>query len=498
MARIAIGGWQHETNTFAPIKADLGAFQAGGEWPPLGRGPAMFDAVRGVHLPVTGALEVLTGLGHELKPLLWAAATPSAQVTETAYEAICAMLLDDLAAAMPLDGVFLDLHGAMVCEHLEDGEGELLRRAREVVGDEIPIAASLDLHANVTELMVEKADALDIYRTYPHVDMGETGARAARHLHRLVAAGERWHAALRRPGFLIPLNWGCTMTEPAASIYAAIPQAIGGHVKALSVACGFPLADIREAGPAVLVYADDAAAGAQAADTFLAEFERREADFAGRLLSPEEAVAEALRIAGRGRGPVILADTQDNPGGGGPGDTTGLLKALVDGGAAGAVVAMIADPGAAELAHGAGAGAHVDLALGEKSGMAGHHPYAGRFRVLRLGDGKFTATGPMYRGARMDLGRMALLEIGGVRVIVSSRAAQVADQSILRHLEVEPADERIIALKSSVHFRNDFQGIAAEILVVTAPGPVHADPQRLAFERLRPGVRLRPLGTPAG
>lgn len=492
MARIAIGGWQHETNTFAPHKADFAAFERADEWPPLCRGRDMLREVEGVHLPVTGAIEALRGLGHELLPLIWAAATPSAHVTEVAYERISAMLIEDLAAALPVDGVFLDLHGAMVCEHLQDGEGELLRRVRALVGRGVPVAASLDLHANLSTAMVEHADVLDIFRTYPHVDMGETGARTARHLHTMISSGERWHAALRRPPFLIPLNWGCTLTEPARSLYARVPELIGDDVTAVSMACGFPLADIADVGPAVLAYARTRAAADAAAERLQAEVEQRESDFAGKVYAPAEAAAEASRIARRGVGPVVLADSQDNPGGGGPGDTTGVLRALVDAGAEGAVVAIIVDPEVADQAHAAGAGAEIDARLGEKSGLPGHTPYTARFKVLRLGDGRFIATGPMYRGAHMNLGRMALLEIAGVRVLVGSVAAQVADQSILRHLGIEPAAERIIALKSSVHFRNDFQDIASAVLIVAAPGPVFVDPAALTFRNIRTGIRRRP------
>ncbi len=492
MARIAVGGWQHETNTFAPLKADFAAFEQAGGWPGLSRGREMFDAVEGVHLPVTGAIEALDRRGHALVPLLWCSATPSAHVTEDAFERISSMFLEDLEKAMPVDGIYLDLHGAMVCEHLEDGEGEFLNRLRALVGDDLPVAVSLDLHANVTEAMVRHASVLDIFRTYPHVDMGETGARAAAHLHTLIDGGERWAAALRRTEFLIPLNWGCTLVDPARSIYADLPRLIDGPVTAVSLACGFHLADIAEVGPAIVAYAREQAAADAAADALLDIVNGKEAEFAGRIWDPDEAVAEALARAPRASGPVVLADSQDNPGGGGTGDTTGMLDALVKGGAAGAVLGVLCDPQAAAAAHTAGIGAQLELALGGKSGAPGQAPYVARFEVLALGDGRFTATGPMWLGSRMRLGPMALLEVSGVRVLVASKAMQAADRAMFRHLGVEPADQSILVLKSSVHFRNDFQDIAECILVVAAPGPVYADPGRLEFRNIRPGVRLTP------
>jgi len=494
MARIAVGGWQHETNTFAPVKADFAAFEETGGWPGLSRGQALFDAVDGVHLPITGAMETLRRHGHELVPLVWCSATPSAHVTEDAFERISEMFLADLAQALPVDGIYLDLHGAMVCEHFEDGEGEFLKRLRALVGDDLPVAVSLDLHANVTEAMVNNASVLDIFRAYPHVDMGETGARTAGHLHRLLETGERWASAFRRTDFVIPLNWGCTLVDPAKSLYDRMPGLIAEPVTAVSLACGFHLADIHEMGPAIVAYAQDQKAADEAADALLGQVNAEEAVFAGRIWDADEAVAEAVARAAGANAPVVLADTQDNPGGGGTGDSTGLLRALVEGPATGAVLGVLCDPQSAAAAHAAGIGAQLSLNLGGKSGAEGQHPYSAEYTVLALGDGRFTATGPMWLGSRMRLGPMALLEVSGVRVLVGSKAEQAADQSMFRHLGVEPAEQSIMALKSSVHFRNDFQDIADSILVVAAPGPVYADPGRLDFRNMRSGVRLVPRG----
>jgi len=496
MARIAIGGFQHETNTFAPVKADFAAFERAGAWPGLSRGRELFDAVEGVHLPITGAMETLDRYGHELVPLLWCAATPSAHVTEDAFERISEMMLAGLERELPVDGVYLDLHGAMVCEHLQDGEGELLKRLRALVGDDLPVAVSLDLHANITEAMVSNATVLDVFRTYPHVDMGETGGRTAAHLHHLLESGERWASALRHTDFVIPLNWGCTIVDPAKALYERMPELIADPVTAVSLGCGFPLADIVEMGPAIVTYARDQAAADGAADALLGMVNDRESDFAGGVWEPDEAVAEALaRVAGA-RGPIVLADTQDNPGGGGTGDTTGMLRALVEGKATGAVLGVICDPDAAAAAHAAGVGAELSLQLGGKSGAPAQVSYDASYKVLGLGDGRFTATGPMWLGSRVQLGPMALLEVSGVRVLIASRAMQAADQAMFRHLGVEPIEQSIMVLKSSVHFRNDFQDIADRILIVAAPGPVYAVPSRLEFRNLRPGIRLAPGGAP--
>jgi microcystin degradation protein MlrC len=488
MARIAVGGFQHETNTFAPFKATWRDFAEGGGWPALQRGRGMVDAVDGANLPVAGGLAMLKELGHQPVPLVWAAATPSAHVTEDAYERIVAMLIEDLRSQGPFDGVYLDLHGAMVTEHLDDGEGELLRRVRAVVGSKIPVVASLDLHANVTAAMVEHADALVAYRHYPHVDMAETGGRAVELLHRFLRGEGPRGKAFRQAPFIIPLTWQCTLIEPARSIYAALGDA--GAVSA-SFAPGFPAADIPDCGPAVLAYADTQEAAERAADELLTLVAKAEPRFAGRIWSPDEAVRHAMsREAGK---PVVIADTQDNPGGGGTSDTTGMLAALVRNGAEGAVLGVMADAEAAAACREAGVGAEIELALGGRSGIPDDAPFRGRFTVERLGDGNFTGTGPMWGGVKCRLGNMACIRIGGVRVVVASKKLQAADQAIFRHVGVEPSAQRILVLKSSVHFRADFQPIAAEVLVAAAPGAVAAEPASLPFRKLRPGVRLKLL-----
>jgi len=182
MARIAFGGFRHETNTFAPVKADLEDYQIGGSYPPLTRGPALFDAIADMNISVSGYVDEARAQGHELVPLTWCAAVPSAHTTERAFETVSAWLLEDIAAAGKLDAIYLDLHGAMVAEHTEDGEGELLRRVRGLVGPDMPIVLALDYHSNTTAAMIELSTGMAAYRTYPHVDRAETGRRAARHV----------------------------------------------------------------------------------------------------------------------------------------------------------------------------------------------------------------------------------------------------------------------------------------------------------------------------
>src|SRR3954447_24021015 len=175
MATIAVAGFHHETNTFAPSKATYADFESGGGWPALTRGARAVEVVEGMNIALAGFATAARAAGHRLVPLIWANATPSAHVTRDAYERISGALLEELGRAEKVDAVYLDLHGAMVSEHLDDGEGELLRRIRELLGPRVPVVVTLDYHANVTPLMVAAADALIGYRTYPHIDMADTG-----------------------------------------------------------------------------------------------------------------------------------------------------------------------------------------------------------------------------------------------------------------------------------------------------------------------------------
>jgi microcystin degradation protein MlrC len=493
MAVIAVGGFQHETNTFAPSKADYAAFEDGGGWPELTVGDAIAPRLAGANIPATGALNALHAKGHRTVGMVWGAASPSAHVTRDAYERIAGDLLQRLADAGPVDGVYLDLHGAMVTEHLDDGEGELLARVRKVVGPRVPVVASLDLHANVTRAMIEHADGLNAYCTYPHIDMAATGARAAHLLDRTLKAGEPMAHAMRPLDFLTGLPSQSTFIEPGKSLYELLARLEQEHDVILSFTPGFPMADFPECGMAVFGYGSDARRVNAAVDTLARAVHDAEPDFAMELFLPDAAVARAMQ-RGEPGAPVVMADTQDNPGAGGNGDTTGLLAALLARDPRDAVLGLLIDGASARQAHVVGVGHSAEFRLGEISGVPGHVPLAGEFTVEALADGRFTCTGPMFNGFRMDLGRMAVLRRGNVRVVLASKKCQAADQQMFRHVGIEPKQQRILALKSSVHFRADFQPIATEILVVVAPGPAKADPTMFHWTRLRPGLRLKPGG----
>lgn len=492
--RIAVAGFVHESNSFAPSPAGLDAFRHGGGYLPISRGEEILQRARNVNLPVAGAVGFGEAAGWQLLPLLWAGAVPSAPVTLPCYTAITDEILQRLRDAAPVDGVFLDLHGAMVAETVPDGEGALIRRVREEVGPDVPVVAALDLHGNITKEMVEHADALIGFRTYPHIDMAETGRRAAAQLQRLLRGGPNFKA-FRQLDFLIAIAWQSTLAQPGKRLYALASEPMTG-VHSASLFMGFPAADFADCGPSVVAYGETQAQADAAAERIATAVTEAEDDFQGRVFGPEDGVREAMRLAQHADSPIVIADTQDNPGAGGNSDTTGMLRALVACDARDAALGLLTDPAAATAAHAAGEGAEIDIALGGKSGIPGDAPFEGRFIVERLSDGACRATGGFYGGAHLQLGPSACLRIGGVRIVVTSEKAQMADREMYRFVGIEPEAQAILVNKSSVHFRADFNDIAGAILTCTAPGPMPVSPKSLPFRNLRPDMRLAPGGPP--
>ncbi len=492
--RIAVGGFQHESHSFAPRPTRYEDFCHPGGFPPLCQGDKVLPSVKGTSVPLAGAVAVAEAAGVDLVPLAWGFANPAGPVQDEAFERIAALICAQLSNALdagPLDGIYLELHGAAVADSFPDMEGELLRRVRAIAGA-VPLTISLDPHCNLTAKMVELVDAAVPYRTYPHVDMKESGAQAMQLLLKRIARGKPWARAFRQVDFWISLPAQCTMVAPMLPVLDARAEieAQTGAVE-LGFCFGFPYADFHDCGVAIGAYAETQAAADAAADQLKAFIDAREASFLIDILPAKDAVAEAMREAKGAKKPIVIADTQDNPGGGGHGDTTGLLAELVSQGAEGAVFCLINDAASAVACHTAGEGAKISLSLGGKSDGV---PLAVEATVLKLGDGQFRMTGPMGAGNPGNLGLCALIQVSpGVRVMVVSQKMQALDQAILRHVGVEPSTCRILALKSSVHFRADFQPIAERVIVAAAPGPVVADPAVLDFKHVRPEVRKRPM-----
>ena len=491
MSRIAIGGFLHETNCFVPMKTDYAYYAAGGEFPPLAHVKEVIERTKGASFGMSGFLDTISPT-HTLEPLLWGHAGAGGYITDECFERIAGELTGRLSALLPVDAVYLDLHGAMCSETFPDAEGELLRRVRASVGPLTPVVISLDYHANITAQMVECTDGMAVYLTYPHVDRQHTGSRAARILMRVLEKGLPQHRLLRRIPFLLPLNFQCTLIDPSKGIVDASVAGEGGDVLNLCYAAGFPPSDLNECGPAVVCHGYSQPTVQAAIDKLETMVIERETEFAEPLLTPDEAVIEAMSIAKNANRPVIIADTQDNPGCGGTGDTTGLLEALVRHDAIDAVLCVFTDTDAALAAHQAGIGAQLTIAIGGKHNIPSVEAFKDKFEVTHLSAGTFVTTGRSIPGRQINLGPCAVLRIGGVSVFVSSKRMQAYDQDILRHIGIEPDKQKILALKSTCHFRADFDYIAEKTLIAIAPGAHIVDPRAYPYRYLRSDVKLLP------
>ncbi|MEO8058248.1 MAG: M81 family metallopeptidase [Burkholderiales bacterium] len=498
---VFVAGFHHETNTFAPSIADWAAFECGAGYPSYARGAAMLQKMRGTSTSLGGFAQAAAEFGWKLQPSVWAGAMPSNRVTAPAFARICDEIVADLQVGS-FDAVYLDLHGAAVAEGADDAEGALLGRIRAVVGPDMPIVASLDLHANVTEQMLALTSAMTAFRTYPHVDMRETGARAARMLARRIGADtSKAHRHAERVPFLLPLNAQCTLMQPAASVIALIERLEAEHDVELNFSMGFSAADFAECGPVLFGYGADATTVREAVQRLHAEVVSRRAEWSLDLLSPAAAVERAIALAANTNAPVVIADTQDNPGAGGDSNTTGLLRALIEARAGqrlGGRVALglLFDPASAQAAFSAGAGATLRLTLGRAvptwSGALTDPAVTAQAKVLAVSDGVVPLFGPMTAGATARLGPCACVEVEGIRVLLSSAKAQMLDLDLYRFLGVEPAQMKLLVNKSSVHFRAAFAPIASSILVAKAAGPMAADPGDLPWTKLPASMGARP------
>ncbi len=357
--RIAVGGFLHETHSFAPRPTTWPDFMQPGGFPALQHGPGLLEAVRGTSVPIAAG----EAAGVTLAPLAWTIAAPAGPIQDEAFERVAALIcarLSDALEAAPLDGVYLDLHGAALADSFPDAEGELLRRVRAIIGTAMPLTISLDPHANLTRAMVTLADAVVPFRTYPHIDMKAAGAQAMRLLLERIERGRPWARAFRQLDFWIPIGSQCTLMAPMQDVMAERARlAKRPGVAELAWCFGFPYADFPDCGPALAAFAETQEAADAATHDFAALVAARETDFVQDTLPAAEAVAEARKITASAPGPVVLADTQDNPGGGGHGDTTGLLAELVRQRATGAVVCLINDGESAAACHAGGEGAEL-------------------------------------------------------------------------------------------------------------------------------------------
>ena len=465
--RIAVGCIGHETNTFSPVLTTIDNFKKGS----YHRGDEIISAFRGTRTITGGFLDVAEQLNLQPIPLLWAFATPSGMVEHAAYQTLKTEFLTLLQNAGELDGVLLDLHGAMVTEELEDAEGDLIQAVRETVG-ETWIVTTLDLHANITEKMAHYADVIIGFDTYPHIDCYERGFEAGQLLFGMNRGNVQPTMAYRQLPLLTAPPAQCTMKSPMTEVINALHalETERGVVTA-TLSMGFPFADITDAGVSVLVTTNgDMALAETHADRFAAHIWEMRERFTFTLHSVEAAIEIANQTEGN---PIVLADGADNPGGGGPCDGTTILRKFIEADVQDAVIAVIADPESVDQAVKAGVGNRVQLNVGGKMDTQHGAPVALTGSVKALSDGRFILKGPMGRGTVGQMGTTAVVQIGGIEIILTERRIQPYDAQVLRSVGIEPKARKLIALKSAVHFRADYTPIAHQILDVDTPG-VHS------------------------
>ncbi len=480
MKYVYAASFLHESNTFSEHISDLAWFQKRC-WK---FGDEILVRFRGVKTEFGGFIDVMEQYEDiELVPVIAAEATPSGPVADEVAETVRNVIVDTLRQASAVDAVLLSLHGAMVTESSEDGEGDLLEIIRQTVGRHVPIYATLDLHANVTEKMVENADVFIPYDRYPHTDKYERGLQAAELLAQTLHGEIRPCMETVKLPLLFPLVGTDTpVMEPVVRLIHELEEEPG--ILNVSVTHGFISADIWEAGAAVQAVTDGdkekALWAAQRAAKVLWEKRRT---FSAGYLSAEEAVQAA---AASRKLPCVISDGPDNPGGGSYADGTYVLKALMDAGVKSAVVALIYDAETVERCEQAGEGAMVFLSLGGKAvPQRLGAPVECEARVLKLTDGRYRNHGPMNPGLQMDLLGTALIDINGIRVIVVKNPTQPYDFGLMELHGIDPREEEILVLKSAVHFTGAYGPIAGEILYVSYPGICVLSTKDVKFMRCR-------------
>lgn len=514
---ILVGGFTHETNTFgwrATTRADYRE-----------RRECFGDAVpaefAGTNTATGGAIDEAERRGVDLRCVLAASAMPGGALTRETYEFYADRLLDGVREHHEaVDGVLLPLHGAMVAEHLADGEGELLARVREAVGPALPVVATLDLHGNVTPEMVAHADALVAYETYPHTDMGETGREGLRVLLETVRGDLDPVTWMERPPVLPFGPKQNTLDGPMAAVMAlARDLESRDAIRKVNVLPGFHAADVEPMGFSVPVVADgDEAAARSAAREVASHVWANRESFVGDYPGPDDGVREAIDLAagtGAGEGPVVVADVGDNPGGGGAADGTAVLRALLERGATNAGFALVCDPAVVETAVGAGVGERVTVSLGGKTDDMHGDPIDGVVGyVAAVTDGEYVNTGPMATGTANHLGRTVRLQCvlgaegpggagdrdggastgdaaagpgprDGVTVVVTENRVQPLDAEIWRHVGVQPERLAVLVVKSTNHYRADYGPMASHVVPINSPGVASMDASVFEFARVR-------------
>ena len=460
--KVLTAEFAHETNTFSCQSTDLQAFRNRC----LLMGAEAIAERDKLNTELAGFLDVGRSNDWQIEHVISASAGPGGKVTRQAYDFICDPILA-AASGGQFDGILLGLHGAMVTDFCEDGEGDLLNRIRAVAGKDIPIAITLDLHANVSRQMCELADIIVSYKTYPHIDMRDTGRQAGEILQRTMSGEIK--PATTRVGLpmLEEVNGGRTDIGPMIDrISAARKYENRDDVFAVSINGGFASADITEVGPTVLVTAEgDFEAHIAFAESIAEDIWERREQVLNDYLSVE-AAAEIAANFQADAGPLVIADYADNPGAGSYGDSTALLGALLDAGVTDACFGPMVDGEAVQLVQDVGIGERVQVLLGGKTDARfGGGSLSLDAEVVSCSDGNFVGDGAMIGGLPRTFGPSAVLRVDGIEILVVTIAMQMLDLQQFKTFGINPAGKRVVALKSMQHFRAAFEPIAGKVIV---------------------------------
>jgi microcystin degradation protein MlrC len=486
--QLVIAQMKHETNTYSPVPTPLGRFATGGGVPP--EGAAAIQAYRGTGSALGAFLQLAEEAGATIEVPIAASAWPSGPVDDAAFDHITQRIVE--AVAQGCDGVMLDLHGAMVTQSHEDGEGELLRRIR-AVAPTVPIAVALDMHTNLYDATCNLTQVVAGYQTYPHVDMHGTGLRAGRALIAQLRGEGRPTMAFGRNPMLPHVMRQGTHASPNRELQARCREMEAQGALCASVFVGFPNADIEYAGLSAVVVTDhNPGLARQWCDELLAmAWTQREA-FVYRIEPLKASMDRALQLGAAkppASGPVVLLDHSDNCASGGTIDTMTVLGAMLEAGMQDAAAFAIFDPAAAQAMHAAGVGAELTLSLGGKLdmpaiGLTGQ-PRTVTGRVLTLGNGRYRNRGPMAAGEVNDMGACGVLQIGGVQVIVISNHVEPHDLAAFEAVGIDPQRLRFLMLKSRVHWRAGLGELAHAVVECAGTGVCTSDYDVLAHRRVR-------------
>lgn len=478
--KFVIAMMKHETNTFSPVPTPLSRFGPDGPY----FSASAREAFRGTGTPMGAFIDLAAAAGAESVTPVAAEALPSGPVAADAYRTISDAICD--AVASGCDAVLLDLHGAMVTETTDDGEGSLLERLRSIAPD-VPIGVALDLHTNLTERMVRNCTAMVGYKTYPHVDMYQAGEHVGGIILRMLREEVRPVMAWdNRPLLAHTLCMG-TDKPPMQDLITQARVAEQGECLAATVFGGFPLADIAAAGVSSVVVSDGDTGSADAVcQRLLRQAWQQRAGFVYRSEPLAESVARAKSLD---QGPVLLIDHADNCASGGTQDTMAVVAEVMRQGLSDVAVGAIYDPQAVMQLIDAGVGAEVTLALGGKIDLPAigrrGEPLSVTGIVRHISDGEFTVRGPMYTGVRAFLGPTVVLDTGTIEFVIVSRHHEPWDLGIFRSVGIEPTAKKYLLLKSRIHYRAGFLPIARHIVECAGVGVTSSDYALFRFHKLR-------------